>query len=37
MAPHSMIYTHVLASSAAGLASPLDSMHCAERPAAYLH
>jgi site-specific recombinase XerD len=32
-----MTYTHVLASSAAGLASPLDSLRCAEPAAAYLH
>lgn len=32
-----MIYTHVLASSAAGLASPLDSLRCAEPAAACLH
>ena len=32
-----MIYTHVLSSSAAGLASPLDSLRCAEPRAAYLH
>jgi integron integrase len=30
-----MIYTHVLASSAAGLASPLDSLRCAEPPPCY--
>jgi integron integrase len=30
-----MIYTHVLATSAAGLASPLDSLRCAERSACY--
>jgi site-specific recombinase XerD len=30
-----MIYTHVLATSAAGLASPLDSLHCAEPSACY--
>jgi site-specific recombinase XerC len=32
-----MIYTHVLASSAAGLASPLDSLRCAEPASAYVH
>lgn len=32
-----MIYTHVLSSSAAGLPSPLDSLHCAEPASAYLH
>jgi integron integrase len=30
-----MIYTHVLASSAAGLASPLDSLRCAEPAPCY--
>ncbi|MBS1135438.1 MAG: integron integrase family protein [Burkholderiaceae bacterium] len=30
-----MIYTHVLASSAAGLASPLDSLRCSEPPPCY--
>jgi integron integrase len=30
-----MIYTHVLASSAAGLASPLDSLRCAESAPCY--
>lgn len=30
-----MIYTHVLASSAAGLASPLDSLRCAEPTPCY--
>jgi integrase len=30
-----MIYTHVLPSSAAGLASPLDSLRCAEPSACY--
>jgi integron integrase len=32
-----MIYTHVLAMSAAGLASPLDSLRCAEPASFYLH
>lgn len=32
-----MIYTHVLASSAAGLASPIDSLRCEEPRPAYLH
>jgi integron integrase len=31
-----MIYTHVLASSAAGLASPLDALRCEEPRSAYL-
>jgi site-specific recombinase XerD len=32
-----MIYTHVLASSAAGLASPIDSLRCEEPRSSYLH
>jgi integron integrase len=32
-----MIYTHVLASSAAGLASPLDALRCEEPRSVYLH
>jgi len=32
-----MICTHVLASNAAGLASPLDSLRCAEQISSYLH
>jgi integron integrase len=32
-----MIYTHVLATSAAGLASPIDSLRCEEPHATYLH
>jgi integron integrase len=32
-----MIYTHVLNRGAGGVASPLDSLHCAEPACAYLH
>ena len=31
------LYTHVLATSAAGLASPLDSLRCAEPTSSYIH